>query len=107
MVDVTFEPVDVSTKPDAFFADFDVVVVVSCDQALLRRVDAACREVGVKFYAGDVVGYFGWAFADLGKHSFTEEVPKKVFQSARLFLSFSFTGRHIVQPLIKGHWTFS
>ena len=78
MVEVSFEAGDVADKPDEFFRDFDVAVVVSCDRALLCRVDAACRAAGVKFYSGDVVGYFGWAFADLGRHNFTEEVPKKI-----------------------------
>ena len=78
MVEVSFEACDVADKPDEFFRDFDVAVVVSCDRALLCRVDAACRAAGVKFYSGDVVGYFGWAFADLGRHDFTEEVPNKI-----------------------------
>ncbi|XP_025909230.1 SUMO-activating enzyme subunit 1 [Nothoprocta perdicaria] len=40
------------------------------------RIDQLCRQSGVKFFAGDVFGYHGYAFADLGEHEFVEEKTK-------------------------------
>ncbi|NWR81979.1 SAE1 enzyme, partial [Centropus unirufus] len=35
-----------------------------------------CHRNGVKFFSGDVFGYHGYMFADLGEHDFVEEKPK-------------------------------
>lgn len=72
MVEIAVDTDNVADKPDAFFANFDVVVVTEAPTAQLVRIDNACRLSGVKFFAGDVWGMFGWSFADLQEHSFVE-----------------------------------
>lgn len=40
----------------------------------MLRIDRICHQNGVKFFAGDVFGYHGYACADLGEHDFVEWV---------------------------------
>ena len=37
-----------------------------------------CRDAGVKFFAGDIFGFFGYSFMDLVEHEFVEEVKQIV-----------------------------
>lgn len=34
------------------------------------RIDSVCRENQVKFLCGDVWGYYGYFFTDLGEHEY-------------------------------------
>ena len=36
------------------------------------KVDQICHKNSVKFFTGDVFGYHGYMFADLGEHEFVE-----------------------------------
>ncbi|XP_041270196.1 SUMO-activating enzyme subunit 1-like [Onychostruthus taczanowskii] len=40
------------------------------------RINQICHKNGIKFFTGDVFGYHGYMFADLGEHEFVEEKPK-------------------------------
>ncbi|CAH1261335.1 SAE1 [Branchiostoma lanceolatum] len=75
-VKVTADTEDVKDKPDEFFTKFSVVCLTCCSQQTLRRVGHVCHDNGVKFYAGNVHGYCGYMFADLGEHDYVEEKPK-------------------------------
>ncbi|NXG51023.1 SAE1 enzyme, partial [Psilopogon haemacephalus] len=52
------------------------VCLTCCSKETLLRVDQICQRRGVKFFSGDVFGYHGATFTDLGLHEFVEEKPK-------------------------------
>ncbi|XP_042748462.1 SUMO-activating enzyme subunit 1-like, partial [Lagopus leucura] len=52
------------------------VCVTCCSRDAMLRIDRICHQNGVKFFAGDVFGYHGYACADLGEHDFVEEKTK-------------------------------
>uniref|UniRef100_A0A8C2SRJ0 SUMO-activating enzyme subunit 1 n=1 Tax=Coturnix japonica TaxID=93934 RepID=A0A8C2SRJ0_COTJA len=76
MVDVKADPENVESKPEAFFTQFDAVCVTGCSRDAMMRIDHICHQNGIKFFAGDVFGYHGYTFADLGEHDFVEEKTK-------------------------------
>lgn len=63
---------NIASKEDTYFQNFDVVIVLEAPTRELVRINNACRLSGVKFFAGDVWGMFGYSFADLQEHSFAE-----------------------------------
>jgi len=67
-------PVD---KEDAFFTQFDVIVATGCTNSFLCRLDKLCFQNNMKFYCGDVFGFYGYTFADLGVHEYLHEQEKK------------------------------
>lgn len=80
------------TKPDNFFKDFDLVILVSQKYDLINRVDKICRKFKIllvfflifliyilnkffifknfRFQAGGVYGWMGYAFFDFNNHLF-------------------------------------
>lgn len=72
MVEISADTDNIESKADEFFANFDVVVVTEASLKTLVRINNACREKNVKFFAGDVWGMFGYSFADLQEHKFAE-----------------------------------
>ncbi|CAE1294313.1 UBLE1A [Acanthosepion pharaonis] len=76
MVQITVDTEDVATKPDDFFYSFNVICVTCSTQTVLDRINKICHNKNIQFFAGDVFGYFGYMFSDLGKHEYAEEVPK-------------------------------
>ncbi|NWZ30111.1 SAE1 enzyme, partial [Asarcornis scutulata] len=52
------------------------VCLTCCSRDVMVRVDQICHKHGVKFFTGDVFGYHGYMFADLGEHEFVEEKTK-------------------------------
>lgn len=60
----------VEEKDDDFFRQFTVVCATCCSQAVLLHIDAVCRGSGVKFFCGDVWGFYGYFFSDLGHHDY-------------------------------------
>ncbi|KAL8220051.1 UNVERIFIED_CONTAM: SUMO-activating enzyme subunit 1 [Gekko kuhli] len=76
MVDVKADQEVVEQKPEEFFTHFDVVCLTCCSQEVLMKVDQICHKNSIKFFAGDVFGYHGYMFADLGDHDFVEEKTK-------------------------------
>lgn len=79
MVKVTADTSNIDDKDDAFIKSFDVVCATGCGTTTLKRLDRVCQEGAVKFYAGDVFGFYGFMFADLGTHEYAEWVVAKVF----------------------------
>ncbi|KAH8312823.1 hypothetical protein KR044_013094 [Drosophila immigrans] len=74
MVDISADTEPLKEKTADFFRQFDVVVINGQSNAELLRIDAICRELGVRFYATDVWGMFGFYFASLQKHAYVEEI---------------------------------
>jgi len=61
----------------ALFLDVDLVCATDYDITTLEKLDEACRAGGKMFYAGGTMGWYGWAFADLGEHSFASSDKNK------------------------------
>ncbi|GFS09026.1 SUMO-activating enzyme subunit 1 [Elysia marginata] len=78
MVKVTADPGDPSDKNDDFFAQFDVICATGCKNSLQCRLDNLCQEKKIKFFSGDVFGFYGFMFSDLGRHEYLHEEIKKV-----------------------------
>ncbi|KAI7844210.1 hypothetical protein COHA_002344 [Chlorella ohadii] len=51
----------------------DLLLLCGQDASVIAQADALCREDGVAFFAGVCRGMFGWAFADLGEHTYVWE----------------------------------
>ncbi|XP_033928066.1 SUMO-activating enzyme subunit 1 [Melopsittacus undulatus] len=78
MVDVKADAGNVDAKPEEFFRQFDAVCLTCCSRDVMVRINHICHKNSIKFFAGDVFGYHGYMFADLGDHEFVEEKPKVV-----------------------------
>ncbi|XP_060928924.1 SUMO-activating enzyme subunit 1 [Limanda limanda] len=79
MVEVHADPGRVEDKPDDFFLQFDTVCLTGCSRDLMVRVDQLCSQRKIKVFCGDVYGYYGYMFCNLGKeHNYVEEKPKIV-----------------------------
>ncbi|NXD88873.1 SAE1 enzyme, partial [Halcyon senegalensis] len=52
------------------------VCLTGCSRDLMVKIDQICHRNDVKFFTGDVFGYHGYMFADLGEHEFVEEKTK-------------------------------
>lgn len=52
----------------------DLLLLCGQDASVIAQADALCREDGVALFAGVCRGMFGWAFADLGEHTYLWEV---------------------------------
>ncbi|RMC22934.1 hypothetical protein DUI87_00058 [Hirundo rustica rustica] len=76
MVEVKADPESVESKPHEFFTQFDAVCLTCCSRESMVRINQICHKNGIKFFTGDVFGYHGYMFADLGDHEFVEEKPK-------------------------------
>ncbi|KAJ1935830.1 E1 ubiquitin-activating protein aos1, partial [Linderina macrospora] len=65
------------TVSDDELQQFDLVVVVGKEFEVVRRVNRACRERGVKVVVADAFGLFGFVFVDcLDVHEFVVETKK-------------------------------
>uniref|UniRef100_A0A8C1GNB6 SUMO-activating enzyme subunit 1 n=1 Tax=Cyprinus carpio TaxID=7962 RepID=A0A8C1GNB6_CYPCA len=79
MVEVKADTDAVESKPDYFFFQFDAVCLTRCSKDLMVRVDQLCASRNIKVFCGDVYGYHGYMFSDLGQeHHYVEEKPKVV-----------------------------
>ncbi|XP_059137244.1 SUMO-activating enzyme subunit 1 [Peromyscus eremicus] len=76
MVDVKVDTEDTEKKPEAFFTQFDAVCLTCCSRDVIVKVDQICHRNSIKFFTGDVFGYHGYTFANLGEHEFVEEKTK-------------------------------
>ena len=48
---------------------------------VMVSVNKLCRDCGdIKFFAGDIFGFFGYCFLDLVKHEYVEEVKVRVIR---------------------------
>ncbi|XP_072163927.1 SUMO-activating enzyme subunit 1-like [Diadema setosum] len=77
-VDVQVEVGDITEKPEEFFKQFDIVCLTCCSPTTMMRINDMCHRNDIKFFAGDVYGFYGFSFTDLNHHSFVEEKVKKV-----------------------------
>ena len=55
-----------------------MVIVTNYPKDVTLKVNNFCRDLKVKFFAGDIFGYFGYSFMDLVQHDYVEEEVKKV-----------------------------
>ncbi|XP_028320241.1 SUMO-activating enzyme subunit 1 [Gouania willdenowi] len=79
MVEVQADTDKVEDKPDDFFLQFDAVCLTGCSKDLMVRVDQLCSQHNIKVFCGDIHGYYGYMFSNLGKeYSYVEEKPKVV-----------------------------
>lgn len=76
MVELRADKEALANKSNEFFTGFDVVCIIGALTEELLRIDGVCREAGVKFFASDLWGMFGFSFADLLEHNFAEDVVK-------------------------------
>ncbi|XP_028817424.1 SUMO-activating enzyme subunit 1 [Denticeps clupeoides] len=82
MVEVEADTDKAEDKPDDFFLKFNAVCLTHCSRDFMVRVDQLCAPKNIKVFCGDVFGYHGYMFADLGQeHQYVEEKPKVVKQS--------------------------
>ncbi|XP_039624193.1 SUMO-activating enzyme subunit 1 [Polypterus senegalus] len=85
MVEVKADNENVENKSDDFFLQFDAVCLTCCSRDLMIKIDQLCHKHQIKFFAGDVFGYHGFTFADLGvEHEFVEEKPKMIKPSQEI-----------------------
>ncbi|XP_064149957.1 SUMO-activating enzyme subunit 1 isoform X2 [Loxodonta africana] len=52
------------------------VCLTCCSRDVIVKVDQICHKNSIKFFTGDVFGYHGYTFANLGEHEFVEEKTK-------------------------------
>ncbi|XP_060639686.2 SUMO-activating enzyme subunit 1-like [Anolis sagrei] len=78
MVDVQADSENIEQKPEEFFTRFNVVCLTCCSKEALVKVEQICHKNNIKFFTGDVFGYHGYMFANLGEHEFVEEKTKAV-----------------------------
>ncbi|OWR55364.1 SUMO-1 activating enzyme [Danaus plexippus plexippus] len=117
MVDVTAETKAVDDLPDSYFATFDIICATGLKQEQLERVNNICRDNNKKFLCGDVWGTFGYMFADLIDHEYSEEIvqhkavkrgPDDNEANARETVSITVKRRAIYVPLqnaLSVDWT--
>ncbi|XP_038072306.1 SUMO-activating enzyme subunit 1-like [Patiria miniata] len=72
-VRVTADESNITSKSEEYFRQFDIVCLTCCSYKTLDRVNRICHDIGVKFFAGDTYGFYGYMFADLNEHDFVEE----------------------------------
>ncbi|XP_065052330.1 SUMO-activating enzyme subunit 1-like isoform X1 [Rhopilema esculentum] len=73
MVDLHAYNEDISSKPESFFENFDVVCLLDQRKDVQLKVNEICHKKNIKFLSGCVFGHYGYMFSDLGKHHFVEE----------------------------------
>ncbi|XP_033214220.1 SUMO-activating enzyme subunit 1 [Belonocnema kinseyi] len=74
MVSVTADESNLDDKPDEFFHNFDVICASECTVTQIKRLNKIARKQNINFFVGDVWGMFGYTFADLGTHTFVEDL---------------------------------
>jgi len=78
MVEVTTDKSATTEKDAEFFKQFDIVIATNCPKDELVRINSICRAEKVKFYAGDIMGFYGFSFMDLIEHEYVEEETHQV-----------------------------
>ncbi|XP_069500638.1 SUMO-activating enzyme subunit 1 [Ambystoma mexicanum] len=76
MVDVKVDKENIEIKEEGFFTQFDAVCLTCCPRDVMVKIDQICCKHNIKFFSGDVFGYHGFMFANLGEHEFVEEKTK-------------------------------
>lgn len=79
MVEVYADADRIQDKPDDFFLQFDAVVLTGCSRDLMVRLDQLCSQHNIKVFCGNVHGYYGYMFVNLGpEYNYVEEKAKVV-----------------------------
>ncbi|XP_037124399.1 SUMO-activating enzyme subunit 1 [Syngnathus acus] len=82
MVEVLADTDRIEDKPDTFFLQFNAVCLTGCSKDVMVRVDQLCSQHNILVFCGDVHGYYGYMFCNLGpEHNYVEEKPKVVKKS--------------------------
>ncbi len=64
-------PLTGSRTPSPFF--LRQVCLTGCSRDLMVRVDQLCSQRNIKVFCGDVYGYYGYMFCNLGQeHNYVE-----------------------------------
>lgn len=77
LVNVSADDDEITSKPDEFFTQFDVIILTACQRDVMIRVNELAHANNIQFFAGDVFGFYGYMFTDLGIHDYAEEIQKK------------------------------
>jgi ubiquitin-like 1-activating enzyme E1 A len=72
-VNLFIDPDVVFNKMSEYFMSFDITIVTGLPPVAVASINSSCRNFNRKFYAADTYGMYGYIFADLGLHSFTQE----------------------------------
>ena len=64
-------------KEEEYFVHFDLICVTGCCLKTLIWLNEICRKHNIKFFCGDVWGYYGYFFTDLQEHTYAIDVPKQ------------------------------
>lgn len=48
------------------------VCLTCCSRHVMVKIDHICHKNNIKFFTGDIFGYYGYTFANLGAHEFVE-----------------------------------
>ncbi|NXH73788.1 SAE1 enzyme, partial [Hydrobates tethys] len=59
------------------------VCLTCCSRDVMVKIDQICHKNSVKFFTGDVFGYHGYMFADLGEHEFVDSESQSVCRFGR------------------------
>lgn len=73
MVEVSADSGKTTDKDAEFFKQFDIVIATTCPKDELVRINSICRAEKIMFYAGDVMGFYGFSFMDLIEHEYVED----------------------------------
>lgn len=74
-VNLFVDPDIVFEKMPEYFASFDIIIATGLPIEAINSINTTCRmsQPPRKFYAADTQGMYGFIFADLGIHQFTQE----------------------------------
>jgi ubiquitin-like 1-activating enzyme E1 A len=72
-VNLFVDPDVVFNKMNEYFMSFDITIVTGLPPVAVASINSSCRNFNRKFYAADTYGMYGYIFADLGLHQFTQE----------------------------------
>ena len=73
-VKVVADTQSIEDKNDIFFTQFSAVCVTCCSIPLLIHINTICHTHNIKFFCGDVWGFYGYFFSDLGDHEYSMSV---------------------------------
>lgn len=79
---VTADTSPIYNKKEHFFKEFDIVCLTEVPLELRLKINQVCRMEKIKFFCGDVFGFYGYSFADLGMHEYVKEETRRIESGA-------------------------
>jgi molybdopterin/thiamine biosynthesis adenylyltransferase len=70
MVEVNVNAEQISAMPESFFQRFDLVILIDQDYNTTNAVNKICRKHKIRFQAGGIFGWIGFAYFDFNNHTF-------------------------------------